>query len=110
MKRNGDPHTKRRGGEPWTSPAAGQPKESSGSKRSRRCTNRHLRRPYRLNPGSWWAINIVTSATQLYETIRQIRAIGGSGVVVTPITYIFEEAAERFQQLLATLESESVAQ
>ncbi len=63
----------------------------------------------REDPGSWWAINIVTSAVRLYETIRQVREIGGSGVVVTPITYIFEEAPERYQQLLATLESESEA-
>lgn len=57
--------------------------------------------------GNWWAINIVTSADRLYTTIRQLRAIGGSGVVVTPISYIFEEAPERYQRLLSTLESET---
>ncbi|HVO69419.1 MAG TPA: ATP phosphoribosyltransferase [Aggregatilineaceae bacterium] len=56
--------------------------------------------------GHWWAINIVTTAHRLYDAIRQIRAIGGSGVVVTPVTYIFEEAPERYQRLLAALESE----
>jgi ATP phosphoribosyltransferase len=53
----------------------------------------------------WWAINIVTSTHKLYDAIGQIRAIGGSGVVVTPVTYIFEEAPERYQRLLAALES-----
>lgn len=60
----------------------------------------------RQGTGHWWAINIVTTAHQLYDAIRQIRAIGGSGVVVTPVTYIFEEAPERYQRLLAALENE----
>jgi len=49
----------------------------------------------RQEAGFWWAINIVTNARKLYRVIQQIRAIGGSGVVVTPVTYIFEEAPER---------------
>lgn len=55
---------------------------------------------------TWWAINLVAASHKLYDVIRQIRAIGGSGVVVTPVTYIFEELPERYQRLLATLESE----
>ncbi len=54
--------------------------------------------------GYWWAINIVTNARKLYDVIRQIRAIGGSGVVVTPVTYIFEEAPERYQRLVSALD------
>jgi ATP phosphoribosyltransferase len=53
--------------------------------------------------GNWWAINLVTHARKLYDVIGQIRAIDGSGVVVTPVTYIFEETPERYQRLLATL-------
>lgn len=60
----------------------------------------------REGAGRWWAINIVASAANLYSTIRQLRAIGGSGVVVTPITYIFEEAPERYRRLLAELKTE----
>jgi ATP phosphoribosyltransferase len=56
---------------------------------------------------NWWAINLVTSAAKLYATIRQVRAVGGSGVVVTPITYIFEEAPTRYQRLVSELESEA---
>jgi len=59
--------------------------------------------------GDWWAINLVTSAADLYTTIQQVRAIGGSGVVVTPITYIFEEAPERYQRLLAEIDKEGIA-
>lgn len=57
----------------------------------------------RAGAGSWWAINIVVSAANLYNAIEQIRAIDGSGVVVTPVTYIFEESPERYQRLLAAL-------
>ncbi len=60
----------------------------------------------RAGEGGWWAINLVARADTLYETIRQIRAIGGSGVVVTPITYIFEEAPQRYRRLLAALQLE----
>ncbi len=52
---------------------------------------------------NWWAINLVTHSTKLYSVINQLRAIGGSGVVVTPITYIFEEQPQRYQRLLAIL-------
>jgi len=57
----------------------------------------------REGSGAWWAINLVASARQLYDAVRQIRAIGGSGVVVTPVTYIFEELPERYQRLLVAL-------
>jgi ATP phosphoribosyltransferase len=56
--------------------------------------------------GQWWAINIVAASYKLYDVIQQIREIGGSGVVVTPVTYIFEEAPERYQRLLAALEGD----
>jgi ATP phosphoribosyltransferase len=51
----------------------------------------------------WWAVNLVVNARKLYATIQQIRAIGGSGVVVTPVTYIFEELPERYRRLQAAL-------
>lgn len=57
----------------------------------------------RSEEGGWWAMNIVVSSGRLFSAIQQIRAIGGSGVVVTPLTYIFEEHPARYQQLLAAL-------
>ena len=62
----------------------------------------------RQGAGNWWAINLVTSAEKLYAAIQQIRAIGGSGVVVTPVTYIFEELPARYQRLLAALQREEI--
>ncbi|NUN48100.1 MAG: ATP phosphoribosyltransferase, partial [Candidatus Brocadiae bacterium] len=63
----------------------------------------------REGAGGWWAINLVSSADKLYAAIQQIRAIGGSGVVVTPVTYIFEELPARYQRLLAALNREETA-
>ena len=48
----------------------------------------------------WFAINIVVPENRLYPAIEQIRAIGGSGVIVSPITYIFEERPARYTALL----------
>lgn len=51
----------------------------------------------------WWAINIIVPAKQLYTAVEQIRSIDGSGVIVTPVRYIFEERPVRYQRLLAEL-------
>ncbi len=60
--------------------------------------------------GGWWAVNIVVSARNLYTAIQELRAIGGSGVVATPVTYIFEESPERCQRLLSLLGKVEAAQ
>ncbi len=51
----------------------------------------------------WYAITIVVRKDQLHQSIQQLRAIGGSGVLVLLTTYIFEEEPPRWHQLLATL-------
>ncbi|MBO9345970.1 MAG: ATP phosphoribosyltransferase [Chloroflexi bacterium] len=54
------------------------------------------------NPGAqWFAVNIVVGRSELTEAIAQLREIGGSGVVVTPVTYIFEEQPTRVAALRA---------
>ena len=53
----------------------------------------------------WFAVNIVVRKEQLMPTIAELRAIGGSGVVVSPVTYIFEEEPPRFMQLLRLLQT-----
>jgi len=53
--------------------------------------------------GGWWAINLVISSARLYPAIEEIRAIGGSGVVVTPARYIFEERPARYERSLLDL-------
>jgi ATP phosphoribosyltransferase len=52
---------------------------------------------------SWYAVNIVVRKDQLAQAIAELRAVGGSGVIVTPVTYIFEEEPEEYKQMLAAL-------
>ncbi len=51
----------------------------------------------------WWAVNLVVRNQHLFSAVSQLREIGGSGVVVTPVTYIFDERPPRVQRLLETL-------
>lgn len=58
------------------------------------------------NPGAhWFAVNVVVGRHALTDAIEQLRAIGGSGVVVTPTTYIFEEQPSRVAALRAFCQS-----
>lgn len=52
----------------------------------------------------WFAAHLVVRKDQLAEAIAEIRQIGGSGVVVAPVTYIFEEEPLAYRELLEALE------
>jgi ATP phosphoribosyltransferase len=54
--------------------------------------------------GDWYAVHIVVARNDLAQVIQELRAIGGSGVVVTPVTYIFEEQPEACVAMLQALE------
>jgi ATP phosphoribosyltransferase len=54
--------------------------------------------------GDWYAVHIIVRKDQLPQAINELREIGGSGVVVTPVTYIFEEEPEAYRAMLAALE------
>jgi ATP phosphoribosyltransferase len=54
--------------------------------------------------GSWFAVHIIVEKKKLTKTIRALREIGGSGVVVSPTLYIFEEEPFRYKTLLKNLE------
>jgi len=58
------------------------------------------------NPGRtpWYAVNIVVRKNQLAQAILELREIGGSGVVVTPVAYIFEKEPQACKAMLAALE------
>ncbi len=47
-----------------------------------------------------YAAQIVVRRDQLIKAIAELRTIGGSGVVVTPVTYIFEEEPVRIKAML----------
>lgn len=51
----------------------------------------------------WFAVNIVVQKSDLVEAIAELRSIGGSGVIVSPCTYIFEEEPLRYRQMLEAL-------
>ncbi len=53
---------------------------------------------------SWHAVHIVVRQDQLFEAVSELRAIGGSGVVVTPVVYIFEEEPDRIRAMMETLD------
>ena len=56
------------------------------------------------NGRSWYAVNIVVRKKELFQAIAELRSIGGSGVIVAPCSYIFEEEPARFAALLAAIE------
>jgi ATP phosphoribosyltransferase len=49
---------------------------------------------------TYHAVQIVVRRDALLEAIGELRAIGGSGVVVTPVTYIFEEEPDRVRAMM----------
>ncbi len=52
---------------------------------------------------NWYAINIIVRKKQLSQAVAELRSIGGSGVIVTPCAFIFEEEPERYQAMLRAL-------
>ncbi|KAB5574447.1 hypothetical protein DKX38_001641 [Salix brachista] len=52
----------------------------------------------------YYAIVICVPKKALYKSVQQLREIGGSGVLVSPLTYIFEEVTPRWKELLSKLE------
>ncbi|XP_043695354.1 ATP phosphoribosyltransferase 2, chloroplastic-like [Telopea speciosissima] len=51
----------------------------------------------------YYAIVICVPKKELYKSIQQLRAIGGSGVLISPVTYIFDEEPPRWRTLLTKL-------
>jgi ATP phosphoribosyltransferase len=60
------------------------------------------------NP-NWYAIHIVVRRDELFQAITELRAIGGSGVVVTPVTYIFEEEPTRYRAMMDAIQGNEVS-
>ena len=52
---------------------------------------------------NWFAVNLIVKKFQLGDAIKELRSIGGSGVVVTPINFIFEEEPEAYTRMLEEL-------
>jgi ATP phosphoribosyltransferase len=52
---------------------------------------------------TWFAVNLIVRKDQLAQAISELREVGGSGVVVTPVTYIFEEEPQEYREMLEAL-------
>jgi ATP phosphoribosyltransferase len=57
---------------------------------------------------NWFDVHIVVRRDRLFQAINELRAVGGSGVVVAPVTYIFEEEPARYTAMLQALEIKDV--
>jgi ATP phosphoribosyltransferase len=53
---------------------------------------------------NWHAVHIIVRQDQLFEAVSELREIGGSGVVVTPVVYIFEEEPDRIRAMMEALD------
>jgi ATP phosphoribosyltransferase len=52
----------------------------------------------------WYAAHLVVRKDQLAQAINELRSVGGSGVVVSPVSYIFEEEPAEYRNMLKQLE------
>ncbi|HIE24692.1 MAG TPA: hypothetical protein EYP74_01700, partial [Anaerolineales bacterium] len=52
---------------------------------------------------NWYAVHLIVEKSKLHEAVREIRAIGGSGVVVSDVNYIFEEEPEELSAMFKAL-------
>lgn len=53
--------------------------------------------------GNWYSVSVVVRRDRLPQAITELRLIGGSGIIVTPVTYIFEEEPPRYKAMLNAL-------
>lgn len=58
------------------------------------------------NDENWFAAHLVVRKADLQQAIMELREIGGSGVVVSPVTYIFEEEPKEYRRMIQMLEEE----
>ena len=55
------------------------------------------------NGGSWHSVSVVVRRDCLPQAITELRLVGGSGIIVSPVTYIFEEEPPRYKAMLEAL-------
>ena len=51
----------------------------------------------------WHSVSIVVGRSRLPQAITELRSVGGSGIIVSPVTYIFEEEPPRYTAMLMAL-------
>ena len=53
--------------------------------------------------GSFYAVSLAVPKTRIYETVKELRKNGGSGVLTFPLTYVFDEEPPRWSTLINNL-------
>ncbi|MBI3172248.1 MAG: ATP phosphoribosyltransferase [Chloroflexi bacterium] len=51
----------------------------------------------------WYSVTVVVRRDKLAQAVGELRQVGGSGIIVSPVTYIFEEEPPRYTAMLAEL-------
>lgn len=51
----------------------------------------------------WYSVTVVVQRDRLPQAISELRSTGGSGIIVSPVTYIFEEEPPRYKAMLEAL-------
>ncbi|MER3397563.1 MAG: ATP phosphoribosyltransferase [Chloroflexota bacterium] len=51
----------------------------------------------------WYAVTVVVPVRQMQAAVDHLRRLGGSGITVIPIKYVFEPGCEAFERLTKTL-------
>src|SRR5688572_584077 len=54
---------------------------------------------------NWYSVTVVVRRDRLPQAVTELRLIGGSGIIVSPVTYIFEEEPPRYKAMLEALSS-----
>ena len=54
----------------------------------------------------WHSVSIIVRRDHLPQAIGELRSVGGSGIIVAPVTYIFEEEPPRYTAMLAELKTD----
>lgn len=55
---------------------------------------------------NFYAIHVVVRKEELHKAVGELREIGGSGVIVSPVNYIFEEEPGEILEMMASLGQE----
>jgi ATP phosphoribosyltransferase len=53
--------------------------------------------------GEYYAVSVAVPKSRIYETVKKLRGMGGSGVLTFPLTYVFDEEPPRWNALMANL-------
>lgn len=57
----------------------------------------------KVTDGNFYAVTVCVPQMRLFQSVKAFRQIGGSGIMVSPLTYIFDEQPRRWSKLLEDL-------